>query len=130
MAWEQCTKPKEFAGLGIKNLEVMNHALLSKCLIRFSKERNTLWAQVISLKTEFWLLEIPCGSSCWITITKAAALCYKNLEFSVGDWSGFSFWHDPWTGDSPLAERVPSLFKLSVNKDGVIQHFLAVDNNL
>lgn len=47
MAWEQICSPKQYGGLGLRKMELMNKALLCKWLSRFRVERDSLWRQVV-----------------------------------------------------------------------------------
>nr|GEW55871.1 hypothetical protein [Tanacetum cinerariifolium] len=43
IAWKQVCKPKEYGGLGLKNLKVWNEALLTKHLWNIAAKKDTLW---------------------------------------------------------------------------------------
>ena len=44
-----CTNKKE-GGLGVRDLSILNRALLSKWILLFTNERNSLWRKVICWK--------------------------------------------------------------------------------
>lgn len=48
VSWSNVTKPKERGGLGITPLHLRNQALLCKWNWRFGKEREALWATVLT----------------------------------------------------------------------------------
>ena len=47
IAWERLCQPKEVGGVGIKSLERMNDAFLSKILWRLNTNPTSLWVQVL-----------------------------------------------------------------------------------
>jgi hypothetical protein len=47
VAWDKVTTPKDKGGLGLKNLRVMNDALLLKQLHKFYNKEEIPWVQLI-----------------------------------------------------------------------------------
>jgi hypothetical protein len=47
VAWEKVTTPKDKGGLGLKNLRIMNEALLIKHLHKFYNKEDVPWVQLI-----------------------------------------------------------------------------------
>lgn len=41
--WEKCCTPKDFGGLGIRNLKATNKAMLAKWSWRYTQEKQGLW---------------------------------------------------------------------------------------
>ena len=58
MAWEVVSHVEDKVGLGIRNLEKKNKALLMKWLWRFPKEGQSLWYKVINCKFVFTLINV------------------------------------------------------------------------
>lgn len=58
IAWEKLTIPIGMGGLGLKNLETMNEALLMKMLWRLAAGSNALWAEQLRgkylLSSDLW----------------------------------------------------------------------------
>ena len=111
-------------GLGIRNLSILNRALLCKWSWRYAVERDLYWKLIISSKYEVerggWS---TCGAreghgvGLWKEISKEGLLLLNNVSFSVGDGRRVRFWQDIWCGSTPLCEAFPSLFDLAGSKD-------------
>lgn len=50
VSWSEVTKPKSYGGLGIVPHQVRNQALLCIWSWRFGKEREVLWAKVLTAR--------------------------------------------------------------------------------
>jgi hypothetical protein len=50
VSWSQVCEPVQHGGLGVKDLQQFNRALLSKWLWCFGMERDALWRQVVAAK--------------------------------------------------------------------------------
>ncbi|RVW92361.1 LINE-1 retrotransposable element ORF2 protein [Vitis vinifera] len=115
---------KKKGGLGVRNLALMNKALLGKWNWRFATEREVLWKKVISHKYGVeeggWCTRAERGRhgvGLWKAIRKEWLGMYNNLAFRVGNGRRVRFWKDKWCGDEPLYESFPSLFAISQAKD-------------
>ncbi|XP_057780066.1 uncharacterized protein LOC130998670 [Salvia miltiorrhiza] len=132
--WEELCREHREGGLGLKNLEWFNSALMAKWLWRFLSERESLWARVIKScqgeifwdgggfrlkgrsepKTGWWrkVLSLSWGpNGKWLR---------ENLEIQVGNGASVLFWHHCWIGESNLSEIFPRLCRLSTNQNGSI----------
>ncbi|KAL6345797.1 hypothetical protein AAG906_017549 [Vitis piasezkii] len=105
---------KEERWFGVRNLALMNKALLGKWNWRFAIESEALWKQVISHKYGVeeggWCTRAERGRhgvGLWKAIRK---------EW-LGMYSSLAFRKDKWCGDEPLYESFPSLFAISRAKD-------------
>ena len=58
VAWKEVTLPKAEGGLGIKNIEAWNKALLSKTLWNIQAKKDSIWVQwvhhIYMNKRSFW----------------------------------------------------------------------------
>nr|KYP72205.1 Putative ribonuclease H protein At1g65750 family [Cajanus cajan] len=50
VSWEKICKPKDQGGLGIKNIELFNDALLGKWRWNLFHYKNQLWGQILDSK--------------------------------------------------------------------------------
>ncbi|RVW55706.1 LINE-1 retrotransposable element ORF2 protein [Vitis vinifera] len=121
--WGIVCSHKKKGGLGIRDLTILNRALLCKWSWRFAVERDSYWKLIIGTKfgvgSGGWC---TCGGregygvGLWKEISKEGLLLLNNVSFSVGDGKRVRFWKDKWCGNTPLCEAYPSLFDLAVSK--------------
>ena len=117
--WKTICSKKEKGGLGVKDLSLVNKALLGKWVSRFDEEESTIWKEVIIIKYLLedggWFTKTIRGNSGlgpWKEISKEIVLMKKNSMFTLGDGSRVRFWEDPWCGDQPLCDIFPRASKL------------------
>ncbi|RVX16265.1 putative ribonuclease H protein [Vitis vinifera] len=122
--WNLVCLEKRKGGLGVRNLSLMNNALLCKWNWRFANERNALWRSVISLKygveERGWCTQDVMGRNevgLWKAIRKKWGLFDGKVAFHLGNGQRVKFWKDKWCGDGPLCESFPSLFSMSMSKN-------------
>ncbi|RVW49203.1 putative ribonuclease H protein [Vitis vinifera] len=100
--WAVVCTHKKMGGLGIRNLSILNRALLCKWSWRYAGG--------------------PWGGL-WKEISKEGLLLLNNVSFSVGDGKRVRFWKDIWCGNTPLCEAFPSLFDLAGSKDAWVADY-------
>ncbi|RVX18713.1 putative ribonuclease H protein [Vitis vinifera] len=122
--WNLVCLERKKGGLGVRNLALMNKALLGKWNWRFAIESEALWKQAINHKygveEEGWCTRAVSGRhgvGLWKAIRKEWLGMYSNLAYRVGNGRRVRFWKDKWCGDEPLCESFPSLFAISLAKD-------------
>lgn len=99
--WKELNKPKEVGGLGFKDLQDFNVALLAKQFWRMVKDPNSLWAQVLKAsyfpKSSPW--EAKRGSSpswIWTSLLEGGQLLKKGAHWRVGNGHSIDVWNDKW----------------------------------
>ena len=122
--WAIVCSDKKKGGLGIRNLSILNRALLCKWSWRYAVERESLWKLVISRKFGEegggWSsreVREGYGVGFWKEIRKEGSLLLKNITFSVGDGRRVRFLKDIWCRNNSLCEAFPPLFALTDSKD-------------
>ena len=129
--WEIICKTKEVGGLGIRDIQNFNTALLVKWKWRLGTEDNGLWKQVIESKYGSWRnLNDPnisrFASRWWKDINKVCGSTTqglwfdKSFEWVVGEGRKVKFWEDNWIGEATLKCRFHRLYSLSECRDMVI----------
>ena len=102
VAWDKLTLPKHAGGLGFRDVELFNDALLAKVGWRLIQDPTTLLARV--------LLGKYCHSSSFMEASSAPAVAShgwrsillgrdilkKGLGWSVGNGVDIRLWQDPW----------------------------------
>lgn len=92
---------KELGGLGIKNIELMNIALICKLVWRFLENDDVMWVQLLSAKylhdASFWLSEKPekCSAT-WSSMLEVRNILENKIFWHVNNGNKIHIWNDPW----------------------------------
>lgn len=131
-----CRK-KEDGGMGIKNLEWFNLALLAKWRWRDLKQDKELWHEI--LKSRYGVEAkglcklnlndaIKYGSAWWKAICRVGSYnnsedwLKKGLKMKLGVRNKVRFWEDIWYDLVSMSELFPRLYSVSDDKNKVIQN--------
>ena len=111
----------------VRDLFILNRALLCKWIWRFANEKNALWRNVIRWKfgedQGGW---VSCasrgavGTSVWKEIRKEWDIVFPYVVFSLGNGNRLRFWKDAWCGEEALCVSFPSLYVLAKNKEALV----------
>ena len=146
LSWDKLTQPKIKGGMGFKDPQVFDLAMLGKQGWRLLTNPTSLCARVLKGKyfphTSFLQATIPKSASLtWRAIVAGRKALEAGLIHRIGDGSSTSIWNDPWIlttvtmklvgrlGVAPL-ERVSELiddYTGNWNIDLVRQNFLLPD---
>lgn len=136
MTWVVVCKPREKDGLGIKNLECFNLALLAKWRWRLFKEDKGIWRQVLESRYGVNLEgsrgldvteDLKIGSYWWNDICRLGRLnsCtdwfQAGLKRKLGRGNKIRFWEDVWFGPNSLMNFFPRIYNISLDKDKEIE---------
>ncbi|KAL5842272.1 hypothetical protein ACOSQ3_012875 [Xanthoceras sorbifolium] len=111
--WKTVCLPKYLGGLGVKQMEPLNQALLAKLSWRLLHGEDSLWCSMIEAKYLGNRTAVSRNGGCrsstyWRSINHGFNLLKKCLVWRVGDGTSISFWNDSWVPD--LLEKVCSFF--------------------
>ncbi|GAU22230.1 hypothetical protein TSUD_227660 [Trifolium subterraneum] len=123
-SWDQICLPKELGGLGVKNLDLFNVALLNKWKWRFLTDNDALWADLLRFRYGHLPTlviggsPIPLGakySTWWKDIMSSGREAESdgfqtNVRAVVGNGNNIGFWKFKWFGNQPFNELFPNLF--------------------
>lgn len=100
-SWEKLTAPKSNGGMGFRDFESFNCALLAKPFWRMITNPNAFWVNV--LKGLYFpnssCMDAKKGSSpswLWSSLLEGKALLDKGLRWVVGTGDNIQFWGDCW----------------------------------
>lgn len=113
-AWDKMTTPKANGGMGIRDIEGFNLALLEKQIWRISNNLDSLMVKVFKGKyfPKCSVLEAPLGnipSFAWRSIHAGQDLMKMGMRKEFGDGQDISLLTDPWLPVNP--QRPPRLKK-------------------
>ncbi|WZY78965.1 hypothetical protein YC2023_025349 [Brassica napus] len=127
IAWSRVAKPKSEGGLGVRDVEAFNDALLAKQGWRILNNPDCLLAKVMTGKycTTSSFLAVPASSSCshgWRSILCGRDLLLQNMGKTIGNGESTKIWEEPWISlDVPTRPIGPP--NLS-SKDLTVSHLL------
>ncbi|GAU38725.1 hypothetical protein TSUD_396540 [Trifolium subterraneum] len=98
VSWSNICKPKKEGGLGIRDLRLVNNALLAKWRWRILTKGLGLWRDIILAR--------------YGSLFPAPHLAGRP-NGRIGNGTSTSFWFDPWVDGVPLRTRYQSLFQAS-----------------
>ncbi|GKB31892.1 RNA-directed DNA polymerase, eukaryota, reverse transcriptase zinc-binding domain protein [Tanacetum coccineum] len=111
VTWKQVCKPKDCGGLGVKDLEKWNEALLAKHLWNNASKKDSLWVKWIhavrlkdaSIWNVQWNEKDGWNWKCLLEIRDKIA---HNFQFKIRDGSNILMWYDRWHDDGLLINKV------------------------
>ena len=93
-------KPKALGGIGFKDLEKFNEAMLAKQVWRLLVDHSSLFYQVFSAKYfpsgSIFDAKVASGSYAWQSIVKASKLVQLGLLWRVGNGLKINIYNDKW----------------------------------
>ena len=112
ISWEKMCLPKEQGGMGFKDLECFNQALLAKQAWRLIHSDDCLMSRVTKAKyfENVDFATAPLGakpSYAWRSILYGRDLLSKGLKRMVGNGRSLKVWTDPWLEDEEGTCRPP-----------------------
>jgi hypothetical protein len=113
MSWKKMRKARDKEGLGFRDLELFNLAMLAKQGWRLIQNPETLVAKIMRVKyyPNGNFIEADIGrnpSFAWHSIWNSKKLLLKGIIWRVGDGAKIKIWEDPWLpGPRPHLVRQP-----------------------
>lgn len=108
VAWDNVCRPKEEGGLGVKQLDTQNAALLLKLIHRLHRPGDSAWARWVSARASIHNLTGTLDGDHWNTLRQLLPAYQRITTVEVGDGRTTDFWCDNWAGTT-LAELAPAL---------------------
>jgi hypothetical protein len=133
VSWKEVCKPRSQGGLGVRDIGKVNLSLLIKWRWRLLHHSHAFWKDILLARygTEARFNVHWCGASlpihaslwwkdmCRIDITENGSWFAQNIRRKMGNGMTTRFWRDVWIWDSPLCDRFPRLFSISLLKEGI-----------
>lgn len=120
----------------MKDLQLMNQALLCTWHWRFAAAEKELRGQIISEKYGTdrgdWRTErniVDVGHSLWPLIYGVGDHFWADVRYQINAGPRIKFWRHRWLNLSSLQESFPLIFKLCTNKEGTVNEFVCLMGN-
>ncbi|XP_026442305.1 uncharacterized protein LOC113341766 [Papaver somniferum] len=99
--WAKVFLSKEDGGLGIRNMELMNIALVCKLAWRFLENEDAMWVKLMDVKyihdESFWTTSEPNNcSSIWSSLLEVMEYLLDNVIWQISNGMGVQIWDNPW----------------------------------
>ena len=97
--WPLITQTKEFGGLGVPDLRILNMCLLASWIHRYHLHNVVLWSQIIRSKYRTENPNVFCSADrntlpFWKGVQWAAQATVLGYQWLVGDGKRIRFWED------------------------------------
>jgi hypothetical protein len=101
LAWDIMLRPKDYGGVGFKDMRLFNQALLARQAWRLIQFPDTLCSQLLKAKyyPNGFLIDTVFsgnGSSTWHAIEYGLQLLKQSVIWRVGNGANIRAWRDPW----------------------------------
>ena len=122
--WATICSERRNRDLGVKNLSILNKALLNKWSWRYAREKEAWWVEVIRRKygeeEGRWFSCFPresYGVGLWKSLRRWSVLVSNHFSFEVGDGKRTKFWNKSLCRDTSLIDAYPALFTIACAKN-------------
>ncbi|KAG7576033.1 Ribonuclease H domain [Arabidopsis thaliana x Arabidopsis arenosa] len=127
VAWDKMCLPKELGGMGFKDIEVFNQALLAKQAWRLLHFPNCLFARFFKSRyfEDCQFLQAVLGSRpsfAWRSILHGRVLLRKGLRQGIGDGASTSVWTGQWLMDGRM--RAPLMKNIIVDLELLVEDLI------
>lgn len=128
VSWDTLTLPKKLGGLGFRDIQAFNQALLGKISWRLITKPDCLLSRILIGKycTSASFLTVTAASSSshgWKGILKGRGLLLNHLGKAIGDGEATSVWKDAWL--DPHSDLKPYGPVLEQHQDLLVSDLLA-----
>lgn len=106
--WSVVRIPREWGGMGVTNLYLVNIELLMRWWWKGYAEKNCLWSSTIHIirnrvalenGPNIWMIS---GSVFWKQLISIQNIFFCCTTWQIGDGASISFWYDAWSGEAKM----------------------------
>jgi len=120
IAWDRVCQTRDDGGLGVRNMETLNHCLLMKFVHKLHEPNSLPW--------KMWFLSYAGPDSSGMPDSYLSRLVQEELPryrslttVLLGDGASTSFWHDHWLLNTTVAETFPALFSHCIHHENDVR---------
>ncbi|KAG7556816.1 Zinc knuckle CX2CX4HX4C [Arabidopsis suecica] len=120
LSWQKLTMPKMLGGIGFRDLQIFNQALLAKQAWRLLHDKDSLFFKVF--KSRYFqnsdFLNAPFGtrpSYAWRSILHGRSLLKEGLKRVIGNGANTNVWIDDWIFDEKPRRALALHSLLNIN---------------
>ncbi|GJV43096.1 putative ribonuclease H-like domain-containing protein, partial [Tanacetum coccineum] len=124
IAWKKFCRPKSHGGLGLKDLEIWNKALLVKHIWNLAAKKDTLWVKWFSTVKlngkNFWEVNADVNDSWgWKNLLLIRNEVAKNIWYKLGNGEKTLIWFENWCEMGPLFKFIlnRSMYSARLSRD-------------
>lgn len=129
-AWSTCIQPKGRGGLGFRDLEAFNLAMLAKQAWRLLKSPDTIIGKMVQSKYFLQTCFLEVGSTnrssyLWKSLLKGRDLLKKGYHWKVGNGMSIKVFEDPWVPTIPAfvpTRSVSAIFEAPLVSDLIVKN--------
>ena len=128
VAWDKICRPKKSGGLGLRKLEAVNSAFLSKLTWKLFHEQS-LW--VDQMRAKYPINEQFFATGCakndswaWKCILRNRLQFRKGIRWKVGDGTCIRFWTDNWCANDSLLSLLAIDDTSHLDLSLLVSHFI------
>lgn len=130
VSWERLCLSKVEGGLGFKDIQAFNQALLAKQAWRLIQQPDCLFAQLMKSRYYEWDEFLDANMSArpsyaWRSILHGRALLVMGLRKMVGNGKSLNVWIDSWIYDDVL--RAPLIKNPLIDIDMIVEDLIDVE---
>ncbi|XP_010495271.1 PREDICTED: uncharacterized protein LOC104772340 [Camelina sativa] len=132
IGWDKLCLPKHLGGLGFKDIQIFNQALLAKQASRILQDDNSLFA--LFFKSRYFeegdFLSSDLGerpSYAWRSILHGRDLLKRGLRQMIGDGESVMVWSSRWILDGVM--RAPLMKNIIFNLDLKVKDLIDVESH-
>ncbi|KAL2248037.1 UNVERIFIED_CONTAM: hypothetical protein Sindi_2656000 [Sesamum indicum] len=131
-AWKDVFKTVVEGGQGIKDIGILNQALMTKKLCDVIRcDRTSIWVEWLQRgrlrNNSIWTVDEKGGSWTWRKMLRLRSLIQPMVELQIGDGRSFYLWKDPWHHLGSLITRFSRGPRLLGLDESTKLHMVIVD---
>lgn len=130
--WSRMCVKREHGGMGVRDINQHNRALLCKWWWRLASKEDTTWRILVHTHyfgSQHWTEAkvTPRWSSIWRSLVKVRDFVDPSIHMCVGNGRHVEFWKDRWHKEFKLCDQFPDLYRSCRRPRGTIAMILEGD---